>query len=238
MAKPLSGVVLLAAFTRRSQAYAQALARNGLAPEHVLTYGPEAPPMPASAHADWQGVVCHNPGESLLATCTAAGWRTSHCAAEDVNADEVVAQLAALHPHLVIYSGGGGQIVGNRMLGLGAPFLHLHCGWLPDYPGSTTIYYALLNGEKPAVSAILLDPRIDTGPIIARATYPRPPADMDIDNLYDPALRADLLVAVIRKYADCGHLPAAQAQPGDGNTPYFVIHPVLKHLARLSLENQ
>ena len=39
--------------------------------------------------------------------------------------------LLALAPRLVIYSGWGGQIVSAALLDSGAPFLHLHSGWLP-----------------------------------------------------------------------------------------------------------
>ena len=63
--------------------------------------------------------------------------------------------------------------------------------------------------------------------------YPLPPQGIDVDRLYDPAIRADLLIRVLRDMSAA----AAQAQPQDMRTghTYFVVHPVLKHLALLSL---
>lgn len=236
MASRLNGVMLLAAFSSRSQAYAQALARAGLAPEHVVTYGENAAAQPSpSPFREWQGIAFHDPRRSLAETCAAAGWPMFHCATDDINSAEVEAAIQARQPRLVIYSGRGGQIVGERLLQIGSPFLHIHSGWLPQYRGSTTLYYALLNADPPAASAIILDRNIDTGPVIARQTYPRPPAGMDIDQVYDQALRADLLVRLMRIYAAEGRLPNPSPQEQGDADPYYVIHPVLKHLALLSL---
>lgn len=238
MATQLKGVLLLAAFTSRSQAYAQALARSGLAPEHVVTYGEAAATDAAPPRfPEWEGIPCHDPRQPLEETCTAAGWPTVHCATDSINSEDIEAAIRARRPRLVIYSGRGGQIVGERLLQIGCPFLHIHSGWLPQYRGSTTLYFALLNADPPAASAIILDRHIDTGPLIARQTYPRPPAGMDIDQIYDQALRADLLVRLMMNYAAEGKLPTAIPQEESAADPYYVIHPVLKHLALLSLGN-
>jgi methionyl-tRNA formyltransferase len=139
---------------------------------------------------------------------------------------------------MVIYSGFGGQIVGETILSLGSRFLHMHSGHIPAYRGSTTLYYALLNGDCPTVTALFLDPCIDTGPIVARRTYAKPPAGVDIDHQYDSAIRADLLLRVLRTRLLAGGMLEAVPQPSVEDAPYYVIHPVLKHLAVLSLETQ
>jgi methionyl-tRNA formyltransferase len=239
MADHLNEVMLIAAFTARSQAYTQALAREDMRPGIVVTLGTEKPLAPTgNAITHWQGIDLHDPSKSILQVCADAHWRVENCPVDNINAPEVAAMLAAHRPRLVIYSGYGGQIVGDELLALGIPFLHLHTGWLPSYRGSTTLYYALLKGDPPAASALILDKRIDTGPLVARRTYPRPPAGMDIDSGYDSALRADLLIRVLRDYASTEELPIIAQQDTTTDSPYFVIHPVLKHLAMLSLESQ
>jgi len=82
----------------------------------------------------------------------------------------------------------------------------------------------------------VLDAHIDTGPVVARKHYPAPPAGTDIDRRYDPAIRADLLRQVLSSYHSSGHLPLEpQQQAGSQGSTFYVIHPVLKHLALLSL---
>ena len=118
----------------------------------------------------------------------------------------------------------------EKLLSL-APFLHIHCGWLPDYRGSTTIYYSILKEKMCGVSAILLNEGIDTGKIVAKEKYPIPPKDMNIDYVYDSIIRADLLVKVLKSREKW--VPVRQSENG---TTYYVIHPILKHLAYVKVE--
>jgi methionyl-tRNA formyltransferase len=236
----LERVALLAAHTARSQAYLQVMATHGLLPGTILLLGPPgAAPRRAQTPTglrSWHGVVLPDLEEPLEETCQRTGIAVLRSAVADVNAPETRRLLDRSRVDVVIYSGVPGQIVSAEVLASGPAFLHLHSGWLPQYRGSTTVYYALLDGELPGVSALLLDASIDTGPVVARKHYPRPPADMDVDRLYDAAIRADLLAQVMRTYRDTGRLPAHEHQPQESGRTHFVIHPVLKHLALLSLD--
>ena len=44
--------------------------------------------------------------------------------------------------------------------------MHVHSGKLPEYRGSTTLYYSLLEKNKVAASAIMINEGIDTGDIV------------------------------------------------------------------------
>lgn len=231
----LQRVVLLAAQSARSQAYIQSLAAAGLHPAAVILLGDDPVLAPAAPASQWQGLALPDLGESIAATCARAGIPLVRCAATDVNAEATIQALSEANADIVIFSGAGGQIVSSRVLQLGARFLHMHSGWLPQYRGSTTVYYALLHGDPPAVTALFLDASIDTGPVIERRAYPTPPRGMDLDRVYDTAIRADLLVRLLGRYAETGTLAASEEQrPEDGAT-YYVIHPVLKHVALLGL---
>ncbi len=233
----LDGVVLLAAVTSRSQAYAQALADAGMTPERVIIFedsaAPRRPPTPESSTPADFGVFTPTLSEPLRETCGREGWQIIDVDAGDVNAPEVGRVVADAGAKLMVYSGYGGQLVGDGLLGLGAPILHCHSGWLPDYKGSTTVYYSWLEEGQCGVSAILLDSGIDTGRIVARNLYRPPPAGMDIDHIFDNAVRADTLVRVLHAFARDGALNAESADADAGNT-FYVIHPVLKHIAMLS----
>jgi methionyl-tRNA formyltransferase len=236
----LERVALLAAHTARSQAYLQVLAMHGLLPGTILLLGPPgARPGRGQTRIglrSWHGIALPDLEEPLEETCQRTGIAVLRSAAADVNAPETRRLLDRCRVDVVIYSGVPGQIVSAEVLASGPVFLHLHSGWLPEYRGSTTVYYALLDGEPPGVSALLLDPSIDTGPVLARKHYPWPSADMDVDRLYDAAIRADLLAQVMRVYRDTGRLPPREHQPQGADRTHFVIHPVLKHLALLSLD--
>lgn len=233
----MADVLFLAAFTPRSRTYAQAMAAAGLSPERVIIFGD-----PAADAADRLSSVGSGPdlGNLFLPdltvplgdTCSLAGWKTEHCAAGDINHEDISRCLEAHRPRLVVYSGYGGQLVKPHVLDLGFDFLHLHAGWLPDYKGSTTVYYSWLREGRCGVTALLLDHGIDGGPIVAQRRYPVPPSGVDVDLVYDNVIRADLLVDVLKGYAERG---ALETQPSpDGGQTYYVIHPVLKHVALIS----
>tara|TARA_E500000331_G_C17263041_1_gene716025 strand:+ start:2384 stop:3133 length:750 start_codon:yes stop_codon:yes gene_type:complete len=244
----LNGVVFIAAFTARSQAYAQAMTHAGLAPMKMLTYGArgihekkavqtkDQRYVRSSSAASTPELFLPDLSERLLTTVRREGWDHSHTAIKDVNDANFIKILFRFAPKLVIYSGYGGQIIAAQTLARGVPFLHMHAGWLPKYRGSTTIYYSLLEGDDCGVSAILLNARIDEGPLVSRQRYPAPPSNIDVDSLYDNAIRADLLVKVLRKYKETGVLPAC-SEPREAGDTYFVIHPVLKHIALLAQRN-
>lgn len=233
----LNGVIVVAAHTMRSQAYVQALVCHGLNPDRVILYGKDGgcPASNMTAPASWKELSLPDPAEALVVTCRKAGWPTVACESDDINSPEMAAAIRMAEPRLVVFSGYGGHIVGPALLDSGPRFLHVHSGWLPDYRGSTTLYYALLNGEQPAASALILDRTIDTGPVVARRHYPPPPPGMDVDCIYDSAIRADLLVRVLKEYACNGFFDKEAPQDPVEGTSYYVIHPVLKHLALLSL---
>ena len=74
---------------------------------------------------------------------------------------------------------------------------------------------------------------------LVQRVRPRPSADIDIDRVYDAAIRADLLARVLAEYQATGQLPFVEQQ-SEASTPYYapyyVIHPILKHLSILSLK--
>jgi methionyl-tRNA formyltransferase len=233
----LRDVLLIAAHSARSQAYVQTLTSHGLAPAHALLLGEAAPTSGETTEpAQYlHGVLLPDLGIPLTISLSNAGVPISSLATRDINAPETLEKVRSLAPQLIIFSGYGGQLVGAPLIALGIPLVHIHSGWLPDYRGSTTAYYSLLEEGRCAASAIILDTQIDTGPVLARKHYPAPARGTDIDRRYDSAIRADLLREVLSQYQALGRLEIEMQQHlNEGNT-YYVIHPLLKHLALLSL---
>ncbi len=238
------GILFLAANTPRSQAYAQAFVAHGIALDQVLLFDrPGAATQPGKAELPAPpdiatAVPLPDPRIPLIESFNGLAEQVQRIEAESVNDaaifTAVKAAIDTIGAELVIYSGYGGQLVSRALLSLGPPFLHAHSGWLPDYRGSTTVYYRLLAGAGCGVSVIGLAPAIDQGPVMARRNYPPPPAGVDIDYFYDSAIRADLMADVVAQWQKDGRLEPIEVD-GDGDD-YYVVHPLLKHLALLSLE--
>ncbi|MBL1320394.1 MAG: hypothetical protein COA63_004955 [Methylophaga sp.] len=236
----LDNLILLAAPTARSQAYLQVLVASNLLPREVIFLGEEvlSETQEESKYDVWNEIFIPDLNESIPQTCERLNIPITFCNTNSVNSPEAINALKKASSKIIVYSGFGGQIVSEEVLSIGSDFLHMHSGWLPEYRGSTTLYYALLDGEPPAVTALILDKTIDTGPIVARKKYPIPSSNMDLDRVYDSAIRADLLVDVVKEFVKEGVLPYVTEQDSSVGSNYYVVHPVLKHLAILSLRDK
>lgn len=231
----LKGVVYLAARTSRSNAYAQAMANAGFRPEKVLIFGGTAKPrlgqtQEAPKRVKLDDLFVPDLSLSLLDSCRSIGSDLEELPYDSVNDPDLFSVLQGMKPDLVIYSGYGGEIISSSLCNA-FRLLHLHSGWLPDFRGSTTLYYSWLIAGKCGVSAILMAPEIDAGPVVARKYYPPPPPGADVDHLYDGAIRSDLLIDVLTHYARTNDLPSPQTQSQAEGRTYYVIHPVLKNIA-------
>ena len=237
-------VALLAADTMRSRGYAQALAAHGATLGRVVIVK-----MPGGAQrlgqsdaapssADWQDeYFVPDLDIPLEETCKALSDDVVTLQTGTINAPDVATALPADAFGFVIYSGFGGELVGREVLERSAPLLHMHAGWLPDYRGSTTTFYSWLRDGAYGASAIFLSAEIDQGVILGRKRYPPPHAGVDGDYLHDAVLRSDLLLSVMAHLAKTGALPAEMRQQADEGETYYIIHPVLKHIAILSGED-
>ena len=170
---------------------------------------------------------------SVKRTLEQENWNWLELDCDHINCDLMVYTISELSPKMIIYSGYGSQLVGTQLLEMEIPFLHIHSGWLPKYKGSTAFYYSWIIEQYCGVSAFYLRSGIDEGPIVLRKKYPLPQSGVDPDYIYDCAIRADTLIEVIQGINQTGTIPAGRAQTELGDT-YYVIHPLLKHLARLS----
>ena len=228
----LSSVVLLAARTSRSQAYLQALADAALRVGAVYGATADAQPVPPALvgpRRQLGQLLLPDLGEDIETTAQAMTVRTTNIECSALDNPELIGAVQALKPSLIVFSGYPSQLVPGELRAI-APVLHVHGGALPGYRGSTTIYYSILAGDRPEATALLVDDGIDSGQVVQSIAHPPPPADVDIDHLFDGALRASVLVDVLRQFADQGHLSDPHPQPDDGRL-HFIIHPVLKRLA-------
>ncbi|SCG81931.1 methionyl-tRNA formyltransferase-like protein [Proteiniborus sp. DW1] len=151
----------------------------------------------------------------------------------DVNSEEVINYVRECPSNYIIYSGPGGAILKKEILEQDKKFIHVHPGWLPDFKGSTTIYYSMLIENSIACSVILLDENIDSGPILYRKRFEVPKdIQIDFDVVLDPIVRASTLIDFMQNQTDEMML-REESFNNEGNV-FYIVHPVLKHMAILS----
>jgi len=232
-----NSILFLAANTTRSKYYSQAMIENNIFPDMAILMGIQDKEKIFARHyslkkSTYKNVRLFNDAISLVDTCKKLTQNLFILSEKTSNTDTVRDLIKKSKASLIIYSGFPGEIVKSSLLDLNIPFLHMHPGLLPQYRGSTTVYYSILKEKSCGVSAIILNKGIDTGRIIKQKTYPAPPESIDIDTVYDPAIRTDLLIDVLKEYKRLGEEALlGNTQDSTVGQTYYIIHPLLKHLA-------
>lgn len=153
---------------------------------------------------------------------------------KDANSDLVYEVLGNEKGKYIIYSGYGGCILKQRLFNLGKKIIHIHAGLLPEYRGSTTVYYSILKDRCVGATGIFMNEKIDEGDIILEKSFDLPSSDVNIDYVYEPWARGQVLASIVKEYIANGKLEGVRQNKG-GET-YFIIHPVLKHIAMLFIK--
>ena len=231
--------IAILAITTRSQAYIQSLVRSEMLPSYVVILDersnaskirPENKENQKLANTEYNfGQACLQIQETIVETLNAVGIPFDIIAEPNINSPKVVELIDTRDERHVIVSVYGGQILKKEILSRGKFFIHVHSGLLPNYRGSTTVYYSILNEGNIGVTSILLDDGIETGRVIYKHSYKFNFDLRLIDHVYDPLIRASHLIETI-KILKLKNIFLEQQSESDSQT-YYVIHPVLKHVA-------
>ena len=156
---------------------------------------------------------------------------------ETINTGQTTSWSSSRNANYAIYSGYPGQIVKPEMIDNLPPLIHMHAGLLPNFRGSTTTFYSsILNGNS-GVTSMILSEKIDTGPIITSGVYPEPTLCIEYDHLHDSIIRSDLLIRTLSLLNSNCKFDKLRYQTKKAKD-YYVIHPVLKHIALMCASNE
>lgn len=161
------------------------------------------------------------------------------CDSSTINDDKVIAELKNFKQSFVIFAGNPGNILSSKCFSINKKFIHIHPGKLPEQRGSTVFYYSILDDNSVSMSAIFMDPKIDAGEIIDQITFNLSEEGFDLadktnfDNVVEPYMRSILLKNIIKKYIDDGFFNSTPQDAHSGDFDYYIIHPLLRHLAIL-----
>lgn len=133
---------------------------------------------------------------------------------EKLRAPEAVAEVAALRPDLVVVAAYA-QILPRSILGIPPRgSVNVHGSLLPRWRGASPIQAALLAGDEfTGVTIMLMEPGMDTGPILAQSMTRIEDTDSTPD-LEDRLSRmgAELLVATLPCYLEGALKPVPQEE--------------------------
>ena len=220
------GIILTPTF--RAHAYLQKLTKNGMIPNFAIVMSNKKDTLKLIAKENAQHFF--DEFQDFKTILEKFNIRHEEVEAEDCNDKKLINIIKQRKETYFIYTGGG--ILKEEILNVGKKFIHVHPGIVPQYRGSTCIYYSIINEDKCGATAFFMSKKIDAGKVIGKKVFKKPRI-CSIDYEYDCYMRSSLLVDVMKKYIKRGKFESKQQNYNKGET-YFIIHPVLKHLAILS----
>lgn len=234
----LEKFALLASDTARSKAYLQAMIREQKLPGMCIVYSDHILKMKEEAEnykEDGQEQQYFDVNMPVLYSIYKSGISYLLVDTKDINSELMADTIQNLEQKYLVYSGYGGYILKPHLFRLGKRFVHVHAGILPQYRGSTTAYFSFLQEKSFGATALFLNEGIDEGEVILQEHYGIPKEKTDIDYIYEPYIRSRTLIKTMEKYLRDDRLEG-QKQNSDSAETYFIIHPVLKHLALFGME--
>lgn len=233
----LHDIALLASDTSRTKAYLQLMIQEEKIPSLCIVYAEDISKLEKEA-MNYKPLELKEQYFSkdipILYLLKQANIKYYIVENKDINSEEIEGQIKGISQKYIIYSGYGGYILKPHLFKLGKKFIHIHAGLLPQYRGSTTAYYSYLQEGVLGASAIFLSEGIDEGEVITKECFNVPMENVDIDYIFEPWMRAKVLLKAIDIYLEKGGF-CSQVQVEQPET-YYIIHPLLKHMALLKIE--
>lgn len=236
----LENICFLVADSARSKAYLQVLIKNDMMPAHCIVYCDNVQEMTSFAENYQESFsdkssAFFNLNEPVLHSIQNANISYEIINTKDINSEQMVQRIQKRVEKYMIYSGYGGTILKDQLFQIGKKFLHIHAGILPQYRGSTTAYYSYLTDKEIGATAIFLSEGIDEGEIIVQQKF-EVCSGVNMDYVYEPWVRSQVLLRAIKCIIK-NELKTYSQDDSLAET-YYIIHPVLKHIAILCMERR
>src|SRR3989344_2266520 len=138
----------------------------------------------------------------VLESLTQAGYIVSHFKSKSPKDDAVFDEFKKLNPDLCVVAAYGKILPAQYLVIPKYGFLNIHPSILPKYRGPSPVQTAILNGDKETgVSIMLVDEKVDHGPILATKTYKIPDSKSNTEiskELFE--LGGQLTLEILPKY--------------------------------------
>jgi len=118
-----------------------------------------------------------------------------------------------------------GEIIKDKILLKKKNLIHFHPGNLPNFKGSTVLYYTTLFKKKIFCTGFFLKTKIDEGKILIKKSFifPKIKKLKQLDN-FDNYIRSETLIDFFKKPKK--NIKKIKSK----NIGYFIIHPILRSI--------
>ena len=144
---------------------------------------------------------------------------------QNLETKKIIKLVLSIKSKYIIFSGYNAEIIKNPKI-LKKNLLHCHPGLLPNYRGSTVIYYSLLSENKTYSTIFRMTKKIDKGAILYTRKNEYPKNLYDIEKNYDHIVRSKSLAEFL-----CNTKKLKIFNPKNKKIDmYYIAHPVIRDI--------
>ena len=151
----------------------------------------------------------------------------------DINSKKICDYITNSDIKYFIYSGYASILIKSKKLLNSKTIIHAHSGRLPEYKGSTAIFYSILEGKSIFCTVLRLTKEIDNGKIFFIKKFKIKSSNLNSFDSFDNKIRIKSLIHVIKtnfKYKKIKKIK------NEKYLDYHVAHPLIRALARERLK--
>jgi methionyl-tRNA formyltransferase len=150
---------------------------------------------------------------------------------KDINNKNIIKEILKTSSEYFLYSGYPGEIIKSNILEK-KKIIHCHPGLLPNFRGSTVMYYSLILSKKIYCSCIQLNKKIDEGKILFIQKFKKPKNLYTLEKNFDNNVRAKTLISFLKKKK------RFILKKKSASSNYYIAHPLIRQIVlnRKSLE--
>lgn len=197
---------LLLSETNRSYYYVKELLRKKIEINKILLYTNKLGPT--------YNIIKKNRLEKKLIICKN----------KNINSEIIFKKAKFNKEQTNIISTYPGEIIKNKNL-LNLKLLHCHPGNLPEFKGSTTIYYSLILKKNIYVTIFFMKKEIDNGKIVFKKRFNKPKKIATIEKNFDSKIRALTLAQYLSKISSKKYKVKKKRY-----LKYYIAHPIIRQL--------
>jgi methionyl-tRNA formyltransferase len=198
-------ISLILADTSRSKEYLKHLIKNNIIPHKVFLYSDKKK-------------------YTLKKFIKDNGVKVKFFRSKSINNIKIFNEIKKTVSKYFVYSGYPGEIIKKNLL-KAKKIVHLHPGFLPNFKGSTTMYYSLILTNKIYCTCIKLNEKIDEGKIMYIKKFKKPKNLKLLEGRYDNEIRAKTLIDFLLKGKKKNY-----SQSNKKHESYYIAHPIIRNL--------
>ena len=152
----------------------------------------------------------------------------------DINCSRAINYILNSKINTFIYSGYASQIIKNIKLLKSKKFVHAHPGKIPEFKGSTTIFYSILKNKSVYCSVFRMNKVLDSGKIILIKKFKIKYKDLNNFDYFDHYIRIKTIIKALKNNLKYRKKRKINKKFID----YHVAHPIIRSLVKKKLQVQ